>query len=317
MRFSTEHRPGLGRVASRLCGRSTRGRSRRRSDANRKPAQVSIPGRFPPSEHKATPKENADRNRARRRRIRRGAFILALGGVWLLAGCAPDSQLAVPKIDLGIQPSGNPKDISTALQILFGLTVLSLAPALLVMVTSFTRTVIVLSFVRTAVGVPQTPPSQVIVGLALFLTLFVMTPTWNRVNNQALQPYIKGEISQQEAYQKGIVPIRDFMFRQARERDIALFVNLAKIEHPRTPDDVPSYVLIPAFVISELKTAFQMGFLIFVPFLIIDMVIASTLMSMGMMMLPPSLISLPFKLLLFVMVDGWHLIARSLVMSFR
>ncbi len=318
MRFPTEQRPGLERVASRLYGRSIRGRSQRRSDANRKPAQASIPGSFPPSEHRTTPKENADRNSARRRRIRRGAFLLAaVAVIWLLAGCAPDSQLAVPKVDLGIQPSGNPKDISTALQILIGLTVLSLAPALLVMVTSFTRTVIVLSFVRTAVGVPQTPPSQVIVGLALFLTLFVMTPTWNRVNNQALQPYMEGEISQEEAYQEGVAPIRDFMFRQTRERDIALFVNLAKIERPRTPADVPTYVLIPAFVISELKTAFQMGFLIFVPFLIIDMVIASTLMSMGMMMLPPSLISLPFKLLLFVMVDGWHLIARSLVMSFR
>jgi len=204
-----------------------------------------------------------------------------------------------------------------ALQILIGLTVLTLAPALLILVTSFTRIVIVLSFVRTAVGVPQTPPSQVIVGLSLFLTLFVMAPTWTKVNKQALQPYLQGEISQQEAYQKGIAPVRDFMFRQTRERDIALFVKLSKMKRPRTPDDVPTYVLIPAFVISELKTAFQMGFLIFIPFLIIDMVVSSTLMSMGMMMLPPSLISLPFKLLLFVMVDGWHLITRSLILSFR
>jgi len=262
-------------------------------------------------------------NRARRSRrgspvlARRITLILALMGILLLVGCTPDTQLAVPKVDLGVQPSTNPQDVSTALQILIGLTVLSLAPALLIMVTSFTRTVIVLSFVRTAVGVPQTPPSQVIVGLALFLTLFVMTPTWNQVNEQALQPYLKGEITQQEAYKRGIVPVREFMFRQTRERDIALFVSMAKIKRPRTPDDVPTYVLIPAFVISELKTAFQMGFLIFVPFLIIDMVVSSTLMSMGMMMLPPSLISLPFKLLLFVMVDGWHLITRSLVMSFR
>lgn len=243
-------------------------------------------------------------------------FVL-LGGTLFLAGCAPDSQLAVPKMNLGVEPSSNPQDISSALQILIGLTILTLAPALLILVTSFTRIVIVLSFVRTAVGVPQTPPTQVIVGLSLFLTLFVMSPTWTQINDQALQPYLQGNISQKEAYQQGIEPLRDFMFRQTRERDLALFVSLGKISRPQTREDVPTYVLIPAFVISELKTAFQMGFLLFVPFLIIDMVVSSTLMSMGMMMLPPSLISLPFKLLLFVMVDGWHLIVRSLVMSFK
>jgi flagellar biosynthetic protein FliP len=184
------------------------------------------------------------------------------------------------------------------------------------MVTAFTRIVIVLSFVRSALAVPQLPPNQVLIGMSLFLTFFVMAPTWNQINEQALQPYLNGELDQKTAYERGIEPVRGFLLRQTRERDLALFVDLAKLPRPKTPQDIPTYVLVPAFIISELKTAFQMGVIIFIPFLIIDMVVSSALMSMGMMMLPPSMISLPFKLLLFVMVDGWHLIVRSLVMSF-
>ncbi|MCB0154878.1 MAG: flagellar type III secretion system pore protein FliP [Anaerolineae bacterium] len=236
----------------------------------------------------------------------------------LLAGCAgqPAGQAGGLDITLPLNGTEDPQAVSGGLQVLVLLTVLSLAPALMVMVTAFTRIVIVLSFVRSALSVPQVPPNQVLVGLSLFLTLFVMAPTWNQINQEALQPYLNGDIDQQTAYQTALVPVREFLFRQTRERDLALFVNLSKLPRPKTQDDVPTYALIPAFIISELKTAFQMGIIIFVPFLIIDMVVASALMSMGMMMLPPSLISLPFKLILFVLADGWHLIVRSLVMSF-
>lgn len=260
------------------------------------------------------------KNTVRRRFASLGlAFILLVA----FAGCAPTALgqagpgMAVPRISLGVEQTQAPSDIAMGLQIVFLLTILTLAPSLLIMVTSFTRTVVVMSLIRNAIGVPQLPPNQVLVGLSLFLTFFVMAPTWNRINGEALQPYLAGEIRQTEATEKAIVPIRDFMLKQTRERDLALFVELAKLERPRVADDIPTYVIVPSFVISELKTAFQMGFLIFVPFLIIDIVISSVLMSMGMMMLPPVLISLPFKLLLFVMVDGWHLIVRSLVQSFN
>ncbi len=234
------------------------------------------------------------------------------------AGAGVDN-ISVPAIDVGgiqIEGTDNPQSVSTGLQMLILLTVLSLAPALLVMVTSFTRIVIVLSFIRSAMAQPQIPPNQVLIGLSLFLTFFVMAPTFNDINQNALQPYLDGEIDQQTAYNAGIAPVRTFLFKQTRERDLALFVNMAALPRPETRDDIPTYVLIPAFVISELKTAFQMGVLIFIPFLVLDMVIASALMSMGMLMLPPSLISMPFKILLFVMVDGWHLIVRSLLVSF-
>jgi flagellar biosynthetic protein FliP len=244
--------------------------------------------------------------------------LLLIVFVLLTTGCVGDNPVSVPTFELGdqIASSSDPQAVGSALQILLLLTVLSLAPALLVMVTAFTRIVIVLSFVRNALSVPQVPPNQIIIGLSLFLTLFVMAPTWNQVNEQALQPYLKGDIDQRTAYEQGIKPVREFLFRQTRERDLALFIELADLSRPQTRDDVPTYVLIPAYVISELKTAFQMGVVIFVPFLIIDLVVASILMAMGMMMLPPSLISMPFKLLLFVMVDGWHLIVHSLVVSF-
>ena len=246
--------------------------------------------------------------------------LLLLGGTALLAtGCAPSSQgssVSVPKVTLGVDAATGASDISTSIQILLLLTILTLAPSLLVMVTSFTRTVIVLSLVRNAIGVQQLPPNQVLIGLSLFLTLFVMAPTIQAINEQAVQPYMNNQISQQVALDRGIKPIRAFMLKQTREKDLALFIYLAKEERPRTIEDVPTYVLIPAFIISELKTAFQMGLMIFLPFLVIDLAISTILMAMGMMMLPPVMISLPFKLLLFVLVDGWHLIVRSLVLSF-
>lgn len=225
--------------------------------------------------------------------------------------------LPLPRIDIGVEPARSPKDVSASLQILVLLTVLTLAPAILIMLTSFTRIVIVLSFVRSALGSQQVPPNQVLIGLALFLTFFVMAPALGAANEQALQPYLRGEISQQVALDRAAVPFREFMLKQTREKDLALFTALAKAKRPANPSEVPMLVLIPAFTISELKTAFEIGFLIYVPFLVIDMVVASVLMSMGMLMLPPVMISLPFKLLLFVMVDGWNLVIGSLLRSFR
>ena len=206
---------------------------------------------------------------------------------------------------------------STAVQLLILLTLIGFIPGLLFAVTGFTRILIVLGFVRNALGTPSMPPNQVLVGIAFFLSLFVMAPTLNQVNKIALKPYRAGEISQQQAIERGLEPVRTFMFKQTRDGDLALFVKLAKLKRPETRADIPTHVLVPAFVISELKTAFQIGFLIFLPFLVIDMIISAVLMSMGMMMLPPVLISLPFKILLFVLVDGWHLVTQSLVNSFN
>jgi flagellar biosynthetic protein FliP len=196
------------------------------------------------------------------------------------------------------------------------LTVLTLAPAILIMMTAFTRIIIVLSFVRQALGTQQMPPNQLLVGLALFLTFFVMSPFFTKVNDEALQPFLNGQISQEEALTKGVAPIRVFMFAQTRATDLELFVRLSKMAAPKTRADVPTMVLIPSFVLSELKTAFEIGFIIYLPFLVIDMVAASVLMAMGMMMLPPVVISLPFKIMLFVLVDGWTLLIGSLVKSF-
>lgn len=241
--------------------------------------------------------------------------ILFLFGIHSNTTAAP--IFPIPQINVGVQTATNPQEVATSLQILFMLTILSLAPSILVMMTSFTRIIVVLSFMRSALGTQQMPPNQVIVGLALFLTMFTMAPYWNQVNQQALQPYLAGTLAQEAALDKGLQPIREFMLKQTRENDLALFVNLSDIPRPSGPEEVPTYVLIPSFIISELKTAFQIGFLIYIPFIVIDMVVASTLMSMGMMMLPPVTISLPFKILLFILVDGWHLIIRSLVTSFR
>ena len=208
-------------------------------------------------------------------------------------------------------------DGHNAVQILLLITGLSLVPALLFTVTGFTRILIVLGFIRQGLGTPTAPPNQVLVGIALFLTIFVMAPTFNQIKKDAIDPLTHHKITQQQAIKKGQEPLREFMFRQTRTKDLALFVNLAHMKRPKTRADIPTWVLIPSFIISELKTAFQIGFLIFLPFLVIDLVVSSTLMSMGMIMLPPVFISLPFKILLFVLVDGWDLVTRSLVASFH
>jgi len=226
------------------------------------------------------------------------------------------AQIPLPVIHIGVEQAKNPQDVALGLQILFLLTILSLAPAILIMTTAFTRIIVVLSFLRQGLGTQQVPPNQVLIGLALFLTFFVMQPTFLKIQNDALTPYMNGKMPAQEALKKAEEPMRQFMFKQVREKDLALFVALSRSSRPRTPADVSTITLIPAFVISELRRAFEMGFLIFIPFLIIDMVVASVLMSMGMLMLPPVMISLPFKILLFILVDGWNLIVRSLALSF-
>ncbi|ADH99265.1 flagellar type III secretion system pore protein FliP [Salisediminibacterium selenitireducens] len=221
--------------------------------------------------------------------------------------------IEIPALDIF---SDDPANLTSTVQLLLLLTVLSLAPAILILMTSFTRIVIVLSFVRNGLATQQMPPNQVIIGLALFLTFFVMAPTFSEVNEAALQPLFDGDISQEEAFDEATIPMKEFMAQHTRERDLALFMGYAGQERPESLEDIPLTSLVPAFVISELKTAFQIGFMIFVPFLVIDMVVASVLMSMGMMMLPPVMIALPFKVLLFVLVDGWHLVVRSLLYTF-
>ena len=232
-----------------------------------------------------------------------------------------NSTLSVlAQIDLGGGAGGgrgNPDAGGNAIQLLILIAGITLIPALLFCVTGFTRILIVLGFIRSGLGTPTAPPNQVLVGIALFLTLFVMAPTFNAIKKDAVDPLQKGTITQKQAFERGQQPLRDFMFKQTRTKDLALFVSLAKMDRPKTRADIPTHVLIPAFIISELKTAFQIGFLIFLPFLVIDLVVSSTLMSMGMMMLPPVFISLPFKILLFVLVDGWDLVTRSLVQSFN
>ncbi len=225
--------------------------------------------------------------------------------------------IPLPNVNIGVTPATKPGDVALSLQILLLLTVLSLAPTLLVLVTSFTRIVVVLSFVRTALGTQSNPPTQVLVGLALFLTFFVMNPVITDINKNALQPYLGSKISQAVAIDRAQVPLRKFMFRQTREKDIALFYHMSNTPRPAKQDDVPTYLLIPAFVISELKTGFEIGFAIYIPFIVIDMVVASVLLSMGMMMIPPVLISLPFKILIFLLVDGWNLTVSSLFASFK
>lgn len=222
-------------------------------------------------------------------------------------------SLSIPGVNFGTDAPG---DVSVTIQLLLMLTVLSLAPGILIMMTSFTRIIIVLSFVRTGLGTQSMPPNQVLVGLALFLTFFIMAPIFSEINETALQPYLEGETTQEEALETAVIPMKQFMAQHTREKDLALFFRYAGLEKPNSIEEIPLTTLIPAFAISELKTAFQIGFVIFIPFLIIDMVVASTLMAMGMMMLPPVMISLPFKILLFVLVDGWYLIIESLLVSF-
>lgn len=233
----------------------------------------------------------------------------------VLCPCLASAQ-GLPTLTLGLAETQDPSEVSTTLQILFVFTVLTIAPAILLMTTAFTRIVIVLSFTRQAMGIQQMPPNQVIIGLALFLTFFIMTPVWTQVNETALQPYVNKQINQTEALERALVPIRGFMLAQTKETDLALLMNISGAASPANQSEVPTMALIPAFMLSELKQAFQMGFLICIPFLVIDMVVASVLMAMGMMMLPPPIISLPFKLLLFVLVDGWDLVVGSLVQSF-
>ncbi|MGE5576271.1 MAG: flagellar type III secretion system pore protein FliP [Syntrophothermus sp.] len=243
--------------------------------------------------------------------------VLVAGLIVVMSLGAEAAPVTLPRINLGVDASGRPQDVAISLQVLFLLTILSLAPSILIMTTSFTRIIVVLGFVRNALATQQLPPNQVLVGLALFLTFFVMAPTWQEVNDQALQPYLAGKIDQTQAFQRAIKPVRSFMLKQTREKDLELFVQMARLPRPHNADEVPIHVVIPAFIISELKTAFQIGFMIFIPFIVIDMIVASTLMSMGMLMLPPVMISLPFKILLFVMVDGWYLVVRSLMLSFH
>lgn len=224
--------------------------------------------------------------------------------------------IPIPSFEFGVGTADNPTEVALSLQILALITILSLAPAILILMTSFTRIIVVLSFLRNALGTQQMPPNQVLIGLSLFLTFFIMSPVWSNVYQDSLEPYMAGEVSQSEAVEIALDPVREFMFQHTRQADLALFVSMAEIEKPSTKEDIPTLTLIPAFVISELKTAFQIGFIIFIPFIAIDMIVASVLMSMGMMMVPPMMIALPFKLLLFVLVDGWHLIVKSLILSF-
>lgn len=240
------------------------------------------------------------------------------GGVGLIALFAfPAIAQAPAPLAENIQGLFAPEGITTSLFVVFTITVIALAPSILVMTTSFTRIIVVLGFLRQALATQQTPPNQVLIGLALFLTFFIMTPTYLAVNEDALQPYLRGELAGDVAFDAALEPIREFMFRQTRPKDIKLFLDIGNYPRPETPDDVPTTVLIPAFMVSEMTTAFQIGFIIYLPFLIIDMVVASTLMAMGMMMLPPIFVSLPFKIIMFVLADGWSLLIGSLTRSFQ
>ncbi|MBL1353177.1 MAG: flagellar type III secretion system pore protein FliP [Zetaproteobacteria bacterium] len=223
----------------------------------------------------------------------------------------------IPTLSLSLGDSNDPNDWFTGLKILAFMTILTLAPSILVMMTSFTRIVVVFAFLRQALGTQQSPPTQILIGLALFMTMFIMMPVWNKIDAEAIQPYLAEDINQSVAFDRALAPIRSFMLKQTREDDLLLFLNAAHIKKPQTADDTPMYVLIPSFVISELRTAFEIGFLIYIPFVVLDLVVASVLMSMGMMMLPPVMISLPLKIILFVLVDGWHLITGALLQSFH
>ena len=246
---------------------------------------------------------------------RMAPLALALPLLLLLASAA--QAITVPTVTFGVEDAQSPKQISTAIQVLMLITVLSLAPSILLMTTCFTRIIIVLGFIRQAMGTQNMPPTQVLLGLALFLTFFIMSPTLSKINEQALQPYLADQISQDVALQRGITPLREFMLGQVREEELTLLAEITMKEEPVVAEDIPTTTLVPAFMLSELKRAFMMGFMIYIPFLVIDMIVASVLMSMGMMMLPPVIISMPFKLLLFVLVDGWSLVVGSLIKSFN
>lgn len=237
--------------------------------------------------------------------------------IFFVGTAKAQTVIPVPTFDLSFNSSENPQDVVNTFEILSVLTILAMAPSILIMMTSFTRIIIVLSFVRNALGTQQMPPNQVLIGIALFLTFFIMAPIGTQINDEAIQPYINGQIEQQEASEVMMKPIREFMLKQTENKDLALFVNISRMEKPESLEQIPTHVLIPSFIISELRKAFQIGFLIYIPFIMVDMIVASTLMSMGMMMLPPVMISLPFKILLFVLVDGWNLVIKTLVTGFN
>jgi len=246
--------------------------------------------------------------------------LAAAGLAALLFFCAPD---AAAQEGGGVDLAQAARDftarenVPSSLTIVFLITILSLAPSILIMTTSFTRIIVVLGFLRQAMATQQTPPNQILIGLALILTFFIMTPTYQAINEEALQPFLNEQLTDAEALTAALGPMREFMFRQTRPKDIVLFLRIAKMEQPQTRDDVPTHVLVPAFILSELTTAFMIGFIIYIPFLIIDMVVASTLMAMGMMMLPPIFVSLPFKIIMFVLADGWFLLFETLTRSFQ
>lgn len=243
-------------------------------------------------------------------------YILLVIALFLILPETAHAQTPLPKITLGIDQAGTPGDVAVTIQILILLTILTLAPSILIMMTSFTRLIVVLHFVRQAMSTQQMPPNQLLIGLALFLTFFIMQEPVKEIYNRAWVPYQKQEITIQDAFSMSAEPLKEFMLKHAREKDLALFVRLANISQPATPKELPLTIVVPGFIISELRIAFQIGFLIYMPFLIIDMVVASVLMSMGMLMLPPIMISLPFKILMFVLVDGWYLIIESVVKGY-
>ncbi len=226
------------------------------------------------------------------------------------------NTLPVPNIDLNIGSSNNPEDVSSTLQLLLLLTILSLAPSIMIMTTSFLRLIIVLQMLRQALGTMQMPPTQLLAGIAMFVTFFIMAPTITQIHDNAVKPYMDGEIQIDSAYAKGIGPLRNFMYENVRDEDLELFISFSQVDRPESREDLPTYILVPSFVLSELRAGFIIGFFLFIPFLMIDMIVSSILMSMGMMMLPPMLVSLPFKILLFILVDGWNLVLGSLVRSF-
>jgi flagellar biosynthetic protein FliP len=261
------------------------------------------------------------------RRAGRALQVVAAGAPCLLAAAAlfllvaPVGCLAadidLPGVRFSLDDASAPQQVSSVLQILFVLTILSIVPGILILTTSFTRLAVVFSFLRHALGTQQSPPNQVIIGLALFLTLFIMQPVWQRIYEEAITPYQQHQISGEEFLERGLKPLKEFMLKQTRKKDLALFVSMAQQSKPKNADSLPLTTVIPAFAISELKTAFQIGFVLYIPFIILDMVISSILLSMGMMMLPPVMISMPFKLMLFVLVDGWNLLVDSMVKSFH
>ncbi len=260
-----------------------------------------------------------NRPRASRARLARVARLAVLLALPLLLGACSGTGGSAPTVGISVgdgSAASGGGTMALSLQLLIALTILAIVPSILLMATSFTRIVVVLSLLRSAIGIPQLPPNQILLGLALFLTMFIMGPVFTKVNDQAVQPYLAGSITTDQAIAQGEAPLRTFMLAQTSESDIQLFLDLSKRPRPTTADQIPIEVILPAFVTSELKTAFTMGFLLFIPFLVIDLVVASALMAMGMVMVSPTQIALPFKLLLFVLVDGWVLIVSSLVRSF-